>query len=202
MKAALQFPDDPHQGKDKMKMVLDGEFDLVDCRVRPNSFEAEGDGYKNIQCSYCDIGPEHWSKQRASPSTFPSFRDVIGLHETCGDLRYSFDLVELVEAVERWDSERSAGGSCVHQMECGGFIFHQPHSGSTVLSNALAAVDPTARVFAEHPAIESVVHACDKAETVYGQTDCVVEKQIRAARDILRLLTRTCGPEKKKHISR
>ncbi len=179
---ALQFNADKYASSDdKLKLVLDGTLQLVDCTIAPNSFEQEGENYKNIHCSFCEIGSDVWQAQKENPSLYPHFGNILGQSEHCNNHRYSFPLEDIVAATQAKSN----------RMECGAFVFHQGKTGSSAFMNAITIADPDSRVITEHPAISGVLNACDKAESLYDQKDCQFEKQVKAMKDIIGIISQT-----------
>ena len=179
---AMQFNADKYASSDdKLKLVLDGTLQLVDCSIAPNSFEKEGENYKNIHCSFCEIGSDVWQAQKENPSLYPHFGNILGQSEHCNNHRYSFPLEEIVKANQ----------ANSNNMECGAFVFHQGKTGSSALMNAITIADPDGLVIAEHPAVSGVINACDKAESLYDKKDCQFEKQVKAMKDIIGVISQS-----------
>ena len=119
----------------------------------------------------------------------PMFRDVASASSHCTEHTYSFDLREVVAACRSSDAEPD---SSVRSIEPVGFVFHESRSGSTAISNALAAAHPDrTRVISEHSAVGEVLNLCDKIQALYGVTDCDEVKRGQLFDDLMYMLGRT-----------
>jgi len=179
-----QFSADPYVNDDKLQLVLNRQLQLVGCNFQLDSFSPGG----KVSCYYCDLGTNVWNAQKQDPSVLPSFRDMLGISTHCDSHAYSFDLEELVEETQKYDSENG-----LFNGQYKGVIYNQPSSGSSVLTNAIIVGDANSRVYADHPAIVDLVNVCN--DGAMDASLCDFDLQVAAMKDLLYLLSRTAPGE-------
>lgn len=167
---AKQFSDDPYQGENKLELILSGKFMLSDVRMGRNGEATQG--------HFCEFDFE---RQQNDPSLVPRFMDLYGETLHCQEHHVTMDLHEVAEACRKLDASPTAS---IHSIQPNAFIFHQPKSGSSLITNMIAASLPGARVVSEPAALSEIV-ACQK---------CKHENKLQALQDAMYLLGRTATP--------
>jgi hypothetical protein len=165
---AMQFSDDPYLGQDKLELVLSGKFMLSDVHMGRNAGEA-------TKAHFCEFDFE---RQQEDPSLAPRYIDLYSQTQHCQEHYVTLDLHEVAHACRKRDA---SSASTMHSIKPSAFIFHQPKSGSSLLTNMLAANQPGTRVISEPIALSEIV-ACQK---------CGEEEKSQALQDAMYLLGRT-----------
>jgi len=175
-----QISPDPFEGLDPHELIMSGKFSLVNVFVSPGALDNDGEEYGDVRADFCAM---EYASQKADPSRVPLHRDIMGDITHCAEHRVSFMLADIVDDCRIADSLPEA---TTHSMAVKGIIYHLPKSGSSVLSNALAAAGPdTTRVVSESNAMTNLLKAC------HNQVNCSEKKQSKALADAIYLLGRT-----------
>lgn len=175
-----QISPDPFEGVNPHEMILNGEFSLVNVFVSPEALIGEGEEYGEIRGDFCAI---NYDSQKSDPSKMPLHRDIMGEITHCAEHRVSFLLADIVADCKQADSLPDA---TTHSMDVKGVIYHLPKTGSSVLSNALAAANPDkTRVVSESNVMTNLLKAC------HNKVNCSEKKQSKALADAIYLLGRT-----------
>lgn len=104
----------------------------------------------------------------------------------------TFDLATIVEKTRLYDKNNKD----VHSMTPAGFVFHESRVGSTLVANALTAMDPEShRVYSESDPINSALNACQDTTT----SSCDMNIHVELFRDVVYMMGRTSSP-KEKHM--
>jgi hypothetical protein len=104
----------------------------------------------------------------------------------------TLDLAAVVEKTRLYDKSSHD----VHSMSPTGFIFHESRVGSTLVANALMAMDPAShRVYSESDPINSALNACQDTTS----STCDMDIHVQLFRDVVYLMGRTSSP-KEKHM--
>lgn len=141
---AKQFSKDPHAGEDKVALVLSGVFKLTHVIMSNNQDEIMG--------YFCDF---EFDQANKDPSEAPRYIDFYGESRHCQEHQVALPLHEIAEACRTQDEASSIAPDA--------FILHQPKSGSSILSNMLAASRTDIRVISEPTAIGEIVK-CEKCD--------------------------------------
>jgi len=112
----------------------------------------------------------------------------------------TLDLATIVQKAREYDkmkemqqSQRS--GYDVHVMPPAGFVFHESRVGSTLVANALTAMNPEGhRVYSESHPINDALKACQG-----GLSTCDEEQNAQLLQDVVFLMGRTSS-SKEKHV--
>lgn len=100
------------------------------------------------------------------------------------DNTYSYDLKKIVELAKAMDENNSTA----HSIKLSGFIFHESRCGSTLVANALTAMDPIEhRVYSESKPPMSAMTACG-----------VTGKPCQLLRDVVYMMGRTGDPNEQR----
>mmetsp|Transcript_5466 Transcript_5466/g.8999 ORF Transcript_5466/g.8999 Transcript_5466/m.8999 type:complete len:388 (-) Transcript_5466:28-1191(-) len=159
-----QFSEDPYLGQDKLELILSGRFMLADVHM---SGDEEVIGY------FCEFD---FDRQQKDPSLAPRFIDLYGESRHCQEHHAALPLHHVAKA----SRERDAKGE-MYSIDPSAFIFHQPKSGSALLTNMIAASQPGTRVISESSALGDIL-SCQ---------NCNHEIKVQALQDAMYLLGRT-----------
>lgn len=162
---ASQFSQDPYAGQDKLQLILAGQFKLMTVHMSSDN---------DIFGSFCEF---EFSGQDEDPSLVPRFVD---LHQTphCEEHHITLPLLEVAKACREYDK---AGSKMMHSMLPNAFIFHQPKSGSALLTNIISASQPGSRVISESSAVGNIL----------GCNNCTHHAKVEALQHAMYLLGRT-----------
>jgi hypothetical protein len=140
---ASQFSADPYANQDKMELIVSGKFTLIYVHMTSD------DDFFGDFCEF-DFQP-----QKDDPSLVPRFIDI---HETvhCQEHSVILPLLDVSRASRDCDH---GSKSSTHSMIPSAFVFHDPESGSTLLTNNIVASQPGSRLISESSAVENVL-AC------------------------------------------
>ena len=165
---ALQFSKDPYADQDKMELILSGQFMLINVHMTSN---------EDIYGDFCEF---NFDAQQEDPSLVPRFID---LHQTvhCQEHHVTLPLLEVAKACRKQDK----GTKMMHSMEPNAFIFHQPKSGSTLLTNMIAASQPGSRLISESSAVGNIL----------GCNNCDHHAKMEALQDAIYMLGRTSSTD-------
>eukprot|EP00521_Asterionellopsis_glacialis_P017057 CAMPEP_0195292090 /NCGR_PEP_ID=MMETSP0707-20130614/8607_1 /TAXON_ID=33640 /ORGANISM="Asterionellopsis glacialis, Strain CCMP134" /LENGTH=438 /DNA_ID=CAMNT_0040352479 /DNA_START=27 /DNA_END=1343 /DNA_ORIENTATION=- len=171
-----QFGPNPYANNpDPFQLVLNTEFALSDAFVPFLTLD-------NARADYCNLSFE---TQKQDPSLAPFYIDLVGQSQHCLEHGYSVPLKRAVEECRVYDSSE---GSNTFSLKPKGFIFHQPHAGASLVSNALVAASPsTTRVVSHSRALANVLKACGNNP----EQPCDRQKHIQILQDVVYLLGRT-----------
>jgi hypothetical protein len=161
---ASQFSKDPYAGQDKMQLILAGQFKLMTVHMSSDN---------DIYGSFCEFD---FSSQQEDPSLVPRFID---LHQTrhCEEHHITLPLREVSQACRDHDKADSK----MRSMLPSAFIFHQPKSGSALLTNMISASQPGSRVISESSAVGNIL----------GCNNCTHHAKVEALQHAIYLLGRT-----------
>jgi hypothetical protein len=167
-----RFRKDPYEGEDKLALVRSGKFLLV--HVEMSSDES-------VIGQFCEF---NYELQRLDPSLAPRFID---LHQTshCLEHLVSLPLYEVSKACREEDVRED---SMTHSIPLQTFIFHQPKSGSSLLTNIISVSQPQSRVVSDSYAIGNILECHNAA--------CTREGKIKALQEAVYLLGRTSEVQK------
>lgn len=105
---------------------------------------------------------------------------------------FTYDLRKIVEQATAMDNDPDAVG--VHVMKPTGFVFHESRCGSTVVANALAAMEPAEhRVYSESGPPIDAMKSCDS----HGKI-CPPHRAAELLRDVVYLMGRTGDPNERR----
>jgi len=193
---AMQFTEDPHAGRDHMKMIQNGELGLSGIVYAPQSFSVSGGSdYTEVYGEFCDFDS---ALNKAHPARYPTIDAVMSESEHCDEHSYMIPLREAMEAVsDADDGSRNA----IKRLPVTGLLFHIGYSGAGLVSNTLATFE-SAHVVSEHAAIRDALSACDVIRNRYLSDDCSPQKQRALLRDVVALLSRVpaTSPARNLHL--
>jgi hypothetical protein len=183
---------DGGSGRDEFARIVSAELDLVAIdtdNITPTHAE-HGPKYRGVTATFCKL---HWDKYKRDPPSLPMFKMLV--RESGCDREGNLLTVDLADAARKLDergSEAEGGGSAaaVHDMPPAGFVFHESRVGSTLVANALAAMDPDGhRVYSESDPINRALAACGD-----GFARCDMAANVELLRDVVFLMGRTSSP--------
>lgn len=187
-----QFSPDPFAGQNAFDLALSGDFALVQIHVPPDAL-LRGDRlpYAGVRADFCAIAFNE--RQKSNPSLFPQYRDVVADSTHCSEHGVSLDLGDVVTAARERDDALDTNTRSMYTPKA--ILFHQPKSGSTVLTNAIAVSDPKkVRVVSGSAVLLDALKVCG------GQVGVVCDAsmhqaQVRLVKDVAYMLGRTTDPE-------
>jgi len=168
----------PMTDGEKVDLILSGKFHLVNVAIKKQSTHNKS-GYEGVQGYFCSLD---WSKYKSDPSSIPMFKD---LTKHCNPQNtFTYDLktiVNLATAMENPD---------IHAMKPSGFVFHESRCGSTLVANALQAMDPEQhRVYSESRPLIRAIRACG----IRGK-GCAPHVAAEIIQDVAYIMGRTRDP--------
>jgi hypothetical protein len=160
---ASQFSENPYVGQDKLELILSGKFMIINVLMTSD---------EDIYGDFCEF---NFVPQQEDLSLVPRFID---LHQTlhCQEHHVTLPLLEVARACRERDE-----GTKTHSIEPNAFIFHQPKSGSTLLTNMIAASQPGSRLISESSAVGNIL-GCNK---------CTHGVKMQALQDAVYMLSRS-----------
>jgi len=173
--------------KDKIDLVLSGQMHLVEIKVSSEFKYIEDDEpYTDLVNGYfCAL---NWSLHKSNPSSNPMFRDL-KQNSNCDTIQ--LDLKTVVDLAREYDETNDD----VHAMSPSGFVFHESRCGSTLVANALAAMDPeSTRVYSESGPPVTAVNVCG-----IDGSSCPKGRALELLRDVIYLMGRT-NDEGEEHL--
>ena len=196
-----------------MDLILSGKVYLVNLVIRGDGI-IEKLGYEGVQAHFCYLD---FSKYKNDPSSsklfdviyniqlliscpiylrtpFVSIIFVASMFEPlarsrrCTQTLFSYDLKKIVALANAMDD------SDVHAMEPSGFIFHESRCGSTLVANALTAMDPEEhRVYSEARPPILAMKICGTS----GER-CPPHRAAELFQDVIYMMGRTRDPKETK----
>ncbi|KAL7429434.1 hypothetical protein ACHAXH_002757 [Discostella pseudostelligera] len=188
---------DTDDGDDDADETISEEFQdiagIVRAKLHLVSIDAEhmsksgSNGYHGVTGSFCKLD---WKKYKKDPPSLPMFRMLVS-ESGCDNRKniFTLDLAKVVRKIRQYDKNNND----VHAMPPTGFVFHESRVGSTLVANALTAMDPEShRVYSESDPINSALNACQRSP-------CDIDIHAELLRDVVYLMGRTSSP-KEKHM--
>jgi hypothetical protein len=171
---ASQFSAYANQDKMELIVSISGKFTLINVRMTSDD---------DIFVDFCEFD---FQPQKDDPSLVPRFIDI---HQTVYCQEHSV-ILSLLD-VSRASRERNHGSkSSTHSMIPSAFVFHQPDSGSTLLTNMIVASQPGSRLISESSAVEKIL-ACD---------ECSHHAKLHALQEAVYMLGRTTSDEEEAYF--
>ena len=176
---------------DKFARIVNAELDLVAIDtddIAPTHSE-HGSKYRGVSATFCKL---HWDKYKRDPPSLPMFKMLVQ-ESGCNrkENLFTVDLADVARKLDERETEEESMG--VNVLPPAGFIFHESRVGSTLVANALTAMDPEGhRVYSESDPINRALAACD------GFTKCDMETNVELLRDVVFLMGRTSSPSEKR----
>jgi hypothetical protein len=185
----IESPDDK-----LLQHIISASTNLISLEFLPD-YSVENDSYSGIIGVFC---PLDFEKQKQDPSRVPMFRDLVDA-SGCADEDKELIRVDLKSAIEmakaydvnlfhrfHSDSSKTATvGPSVLSLK--GAVFHESRCGSTLVSNALMALNPKKhRVYSEAGPPKQVLKMCGEAFT-----KCSVPAAANLLREVIYLMGRS-----------
>lgn len=140
--------DDENEDDDPiMQKILKGHFMIVNIVRRGDvEFDMHG-GYSGLTASFCHLD---WSQPKADATTTPMFHDLVDKSKGC-ERPARYELYDVVQKVRDYDAKQQQQHSGkIKLLNLSGVVFHESRCGSTLVANALAAMNPAQhRVYSE-----------------------------------------------------
>lgn len=135
---------------------------------------------KNIAAEFCHL---NWKLHKTEPSKYAMFRDLVS--HSCGGQHIQIDDIKQIARLAR---ERDEADEQTKSLPLEGVVFHESRVGSTLVSNSLAASNPTAhRVYSESAPPIALLRKCEDM----GDHFCTSPATVALFRDIVYLMGRT-----------
>ena len=154
-----QFSEDPFSGQDKWELIMSGKFILVNVHMTSDD---------DIFGDFCHFD---FQPQKGDPSLVSRFIDI---HQTvhCQEHVVRFPLLEVSEACRERDEDHKW---TTDSMTPQALIFHQPKSGSALLTNMITASQPDSRVISDSSALENILTCteCSDVAKVFALQEAV-----------------------------
>jgi hypothetical protein len=191
---AMQFSPDPHESRDHLSMIVNGELHLSGLRYFPHSLsssEEDDATYVDVHGDFCDYDP---SLNKVYPTSYATSSSIMGDSEHCGEHRYSLPLRTVMAAI---GGGGDGNDGAARRLPVSGLIFHEGYSGAGLLSNALSTFEDV-HVVSEHSALRDALDACDVIRNRYLVEYCNPEARDHLVMDVVTLLSRTTNPNLKR----
>ena len=160
-----------------LALLLNAEVHLVE-----TSSEAQTD-----YVFFGDFCTLNFAAHKADPTAVPMFRHLVAASPECDRVRYRVNLHEYVHHAKIHDAKKGSG---TKSLKLTAAVFHEARCGSTLVSNALIAMNPAKhRVYSESYPPFSALTYC-------GETDgsCTVEEAGAILQDVVYAMGRTNDP--------
>eukprot|EP00571_Detonula_confervacea_P010263 CAMPEP_0172298702 /NCGR_PEP_ID=MMETSP1058-20130122/1234_1 /TAXON_ID=83371 /ORGANISM="Detonula confervacea, Strain CCMP 353" /LENGTH=461 /DNA_ID=CAMNT_0013007989 /DNA_START=73 /DNA_END=1455 /DNA_ORIENTATION=- len=154
-----------------------------------------GASYQGVKAIFCKLD---WAEYKKDPPLLPMFRMLVSA-SGCDKTKnlITMDLVTVVQKTRGYDKIRemrqTQNVDGVHVMPPAGFVFHESRVGSTLVANALTAMNPEGhRVYSESTPINEALKACQGM-----LSKCDMDVNVELFRDVVYLMGRTSSPTEK-----
>lgn len=186
--------------------VMEGYLTLIDL-VLPNDgllLKDDGsNGYDGVKGIFCHIS---WERQQSNPSAVPLFSDLKQQSPLCASttITIEIDLYTLTQQAHQYDQNTHnftvTSARAGHQVSRPtAVVFHESKSGSTLVSNMLAASDPPRmRSFSEAAPPLKALQACE--DLVRKGKFCDENAQTQLIKDVFYLMGRITRPAKPQFV--
>jgi hypothetical protein len=120
------------------------------------------------------------------------FRDLVSHSPDCDKHLYHVDLARVAQLAKKYDA---GGDGRVQSLQLSGVVFHESRCGSTLVANALMAMNPKQnRVYSESaPPIAALRSVCGET---FGR--CSVEAAARILQDVMYMMGRSNDAQEKR----
>jgi len=167
-----------HTDKEKEDMILSGKVHLVNVSIKINKREDKSYGYGVVIGHFCTID---WPRYKKDPSSVPMFRFLTMMSCTAQDI-FTYDLKKIIELATKNPDQLV--------MQPRAFIFHESRCGSTLVANALTAMDTEEhRVYSESKPLAVAMQICG-----WGGRDCPPHRAAELVRDVVFVMGLTNEP--------
>jgi len=171
----------PNTNKEKERMILSGQVNLVHMDVNKHKLQNKTYGYGVVTGHFC---PVDWEPYRKDPSSFPMFRHVVN-HSCNRRNTFEYDLKRIAEL--------AADDPDVLVMDLKAFVFHESRCGSTLVANSLTAMDTKEhRVYSESKPLVMAMEVCG-----FEGMDCPPDTSTKLIQDVVRVMGLTGEPTEK-----
>mmetsp|Transcript_10659 Transcript_10659/g.25424 ORF Transcript_10659/g.25424 Transcript_10659/m.25424 type:complete len:505 (+) Transcript_10659:240-1754(+) len=194
LEAEFEDPENPDDENRFLDLILEGKAHLVgvDAEISERGGNNDdpdappGDGYySGVYGQFCQV---NFDIHKKDPASVPMFRDVMTNSPGCDD-PYEFDLYKVASlARERDEVAKQNGDATPKALNLTAVAFHESRCGSTLVANAMIAMDPTKhRTYSESPPPVYVLRQlCGE-----NYSRCSVEHAATVLRDTIYMMSRT-----------
>mmetsp|Transcript_9418 Transcript_9418/g.13771 ORF Transcript_9418/g.13771 Transcript_9418/m.13771 type:complete len:477 (+) Transcript_9418:94-1524(+) len=162
--------------------LLSASVNLIEVFLDPKSMKENGitESYSGVMGDFCQLP---FDLQKKDPTTVPMFRHLVQKSNACREQRHRVDIKEFAELARKYDSRNETSAKV---LSMGGAIFHESRCGSTLIANALQAMDPKRhRVYSEAQP-EMVSNFCGSSYEY-----CSKEQASELLKDVIYIMSRS-----------
>jgi hypothetical protein len=160
--------------------------------------------YSGVEATFCHI---IWSEQESDPAHVPVYTDLQDESILCRDTLYKVDLYTIARQAVDYDSRNYTFAATPPKLGQGpvaptAVVFHQSKSGSTLVSNVLAAASPAGhvRVYSDPTAPLTALQACHELSVQYPDRVCNQAAHHQLIQDVFYLMGRTTRPNMPQYV--
>lgn len=176
--------------------VLAAKLQLIDLTVvEEELLRAPANSYAGVYGKFCKID---WTVRKKDPSAVPMFRHLVAASQDCDDSHYTLDLKKVVDLARYQDQANGATSTSSKSPKVLNFTlatFHESRCGSTLVANAVAAMDPVKhRSYSEaQPPAAALTSVCGR-----NFSRCSLQQAALVLRDTLYLMSRSDDPKEER----
>jgi hypothetical protein len=176
----IDFTFDDNSDPVGLQLLLEAQVHLVDIDISDP---------KAVVGDFCTL---NFAAHKADPSLVPMFRHLVQASPECDKVRYRVLLNDYVRHATEHDAKSDAKSKSLNLTAV---VFHESRCGSTLVSNALIAMNPAKhRVYSESaPPIAALLSMC--GETFKG---CTLHQASRVLKDVMYAMGRTNDPNEER----
>lgn len=176
----IGFDFDDNDDPAALQLLLEAQVHLVDIDISDP---------KAVTGDFCTL---NFAAHKANPSLVPMFRHLVEASPECDNTRYRVLLSDYVRRATEHDAKSDAKSKSLNLTAV---VFHESRCGSTLVSNALIAMNPAKhRVYSESsPPIAALLSMC--GETFKG---CTLHQASRVLKDVMYAMGRTNDPNEER----
>ena len=127
----------------------------------------------------------NFAAHKKDPSAVPMFRHLVEASPHCAKVRYRVNLHDYMKHATLYDAKPKAATKALHLTAV---VFHESRCGSTLVSNALVAMNPT-----KHRVYSESAPPIDALRTICGETyhSCTPKVASRILQQVVYAMSRT-----------
>jgi len=193
-KKTIEVDLDDKSPSSPLQILLSAKVHLID--IYPDQRKmlhvTDDNTYAGVDAIFCQLD---FSQQRKDPSSVPMFRYVVAHSPGCEfGPQYKVDLKGFADLARIHDAEVSTG-DLPKSLNLTGVVFHESRCGSTLVANALVAMNPSEhRVFSESsPPISAMRNVCGE-----NLQFCSVKQAAAVLKDVMYLMGRSDNGQEKR----
>jgi len=176
-----------------LQILLSAKVHLIDIHTDPRNVPrlTDDNTYAGVDGIFCQLD---FSQQREDPSSVPMFRYLVSQSGCETGTQYKVDLKGFADLARIHDAKVEMG-DLPKSLNLTGVVFHESRCGSTLVANALVAMNPSEhRVFSESsPPISAMRNVCGE-----NQQFCSLGQAAAALKDVMYLMGRSDDVQEKR----